>query len=66
VRIILRSVPTRLQAWVHVWLCLLVALMFAIFSLWDWRLLCGVILMLPGAYGYAKALYWVDRHGTWQ
>jgi hypothetical protein len=65
VRVSLRGLSTRGSALACVWLSLAVAVGCGVAGFWDWRAWTGLVFLL-GAWGYWRAIRWVDRHSSWK
>jgi hypothetical protein len=64
VKLTLWGLPNRASALFFVWLCVGIALAFVLLGFRDRRFSIGAVAIVA-AFGYLRAVRWVDRHGGW-
>jgi hypothetical protein len=64
VKVTLWGLSSRTAALFFVWLCVGLALASVFLGFRDRRFTIGAVSIL-GAFGYLRALRWVDEHGGW-
>ena len=64
VKLTLWGLPGRTSALFFVWLCLGLAFASVFLGFRDRRFTLGAVWVLP-AFGYLRAVRWVDEHGGW-
>jgi hypothetical protein len=64
VKVTLWGLHSRASALFYVWLCLAIAIVFAFLGFRNRWFSLGAVSILP-AFGYLRAIRWVDEHGGW-
>ena len=64
VKVTLWGLPNRASALFFVWLCVGLALVSVFLGFRDRRFSIGAVWILA-AFGYLRAVRWVDEHGGW-